>query len=93
MTSLLQEGHSLEAVNYTSPTHPLFLQGVSTEHLMKLVRFGIWSKFMVEKTDKFKNISDVLKAELEVFSKSGYGIRQNFQVKFKFIFLPDLLNI
>ena len=89
LANLLQQGDSLRAIDNTSLAHPSFLQSVPTEHLMKLVRFGIWSQFMVDKSDKFDNISDVLKAELKVFSKSGYGIREDFQVQYKCIFSPD----
>ena len=81
LANLLQQGDSLRAVDNTSQAHPSLLQGVSTEHLIKLVKFGIWSKFMVEKTHKFTNIRDVLKAELKLFSKSGYGMREDFQVQ------------
>ena len=93
LANLLQQGDSMRAVDQTSHAHPSILQGVSTEHLIKLVRFGIWSKFMVEKAHKFNNISDVLKAELEVFSKSGYGIREDFQVQSKCTFSLYHVNI
>ena len=82
LTSLLQEGHSLAAIDDTSPAHPFLLQGVSTEHHIKLVRFGIWSQYMVDKSDQFENTSDVLKSELKIFLKSGYGLREDFQVQY-----------
>lgn len=56
----------MRAVDQTSHAHPSILQSVSTEHIIKLVRFGIWSKFMVKKGEKFNDNGDVLKAELEV---------------------------
>ena len=59
--------------------HPEFVEGLSTEQLLKMLQFGRWSKCRV-KTGNSKTLEDVLRGEMRIFEDAGFGIRSDFQV-------------
>ena len=59
--------------------HPEFVEGLSTEQLLKMLQFGRWSKYRV-KTGKSKTLGDVLRGEIGIFEDAGFGIWDVFQV-------------
>ena len=76
LANLLRQGDS---VDYKTLAHPSFLHGITTEQLIKMFKFGMWAEYMV-RTGNFDTPSDVIKAELDVFEKRGYNLREDFQV-------------
>ena len=59
--------------------HPDFIEGISTEQLLKMLQFGRWSKCRV-RTGESETLGDVLRGELKIFEDAGFGIRDEFQV-------------
>ena len=67
-----------DETDFNTTAHPSFLSGVSTEGLIKMFEFGLWSERMVRK-GKFATLSDVIKAEISIYETDGFGLRDNFQ--------------
>ena len=71
--------------------HPEFVEGLSTEQLLKMLQFGRWSKYWV-KTGMSKTIGDVLRGDLTIYGDDGFGIRDEFQVISKSQKCPNVLK-
>ena len=81
LANLLQAGDSFKSVDYKALAHPSFLQRITTEQFTKMFKFGLWAEYMLDTSDDFTTLSDVVKAELDTFNKSGFNLREDFQVK------------
>ena len=91
LANLLLPGDSLKSVDYNALAHPSFLQRITTDQFIKMFKFGLWAEYQLNASDDFTTLSDVVKAELDTFSKSGFGLREDFKVNitlhpYKYIF-------
>ena len=75
--------HEYQQADYKPVAHPSFLDGMDTEQMFKIFKFGTWAQKMVD-MGKFEALSDVIKAELQVFENRGFPSRKNFQVRKKY---------
>ena len=87
LANLLQLGDTFKSVDYKAMAHPSFLQNLSTDQLIKIFKFELWAKYMQHESGDFDTLSDVIKAEINTFSKSGFNLREDFQVQFILITL------
>ena len=71
--------HEYQQADYKPVAHPTFLEGMGTEQMFKIFKFGTWARKMVDSGD-FETLSDVIKAELQVFENRGFALRADFQV-------------
>ena len=62
--------------------HPSLLENVDTEHFMKMLKFKIWADSKVNKNE-FRTLSEVIKAETQVFEDFNFTKKLEFQVKLK----------
>ena len=83
LASLLQPGDSFMSVDFNSLAHPSFLQKTTTEQFIKMFKFGLWAEHALNSSNDFDTLSDVVKEELDSFSKNGFNLREDFQVKFE----------
>ena len=68
-----------EFTDQRSLAHPSIMENADTKELIKMLKFNIWAENKV-KTNAFKNISEVIKAEVEKFEDHGFVKRADFQV-------------
>ena len=59
-------------------TDPIYLDGVTTEQLLKLFHFPKWLKHMVQK-GKFANYSSAVQEELMPYLDAGFELREDFR--------------
>ena len=83
LASLLQPGDSFKSVDFNSLAHPSFLQKTTTEQFIKMFKFGLWAEYALNTSNDLDTLSDVVKEELDTFSKNGFNLREDFQVKFE----------
>ena len=77
LANLMMPGNITEDHRFLA--HPSFIQRLSVEQILKMVKFELWAKYQVH-TKKFATLSDVLREELKVFEEKGYARREEFQV-------------
>ena len=70
--------HEYQQADYRPVAHPSFLEGMDTEHMFKIFKFGTWAQRMVESGNI--TLSDIIKAELQIFDDMGFALRADFQV-------------
>ena len=85
LANLLQPGVSFKTIDFKALAHPAFLQQITTEQFIKMFKFELWAEYMLNASDDFTTLSDVVKAELDSFEKSGFNLREDFQVKNTYI--------
>ena len=68
-----------ELTDQRSLAHPSIMENADTKELIKMLKFNIWAENKV-KTNEFKTISEVIKAEVEKFEDHGFVKRADFQV-------------
>ena len=84
LANLLLPGDSFKSVDYNALAHPSFLQRITTDQFIKMFKFGLWAEYQLNASDDFTTLSDVVKAELDIFSKSGINLREDFKVNITF---------
>ena len=72
--------HDHASRDYKPVAHPSFLEGMDTDQMFKIFKFGTWARKMVS-TNKFKTLSDVIRGELQIFENGGFPLREDFQVQ------------
>ena len=76
LANLIMPGNITEDQRFLA--HPAFIQELSIEQILKMVKFEIWAKYQVN-TKKFATLTDVLRRELQVFEENGFALREDFQ--------------
>ena len=62
---------------------PSILEKADTKSLTKMLHFKIWVHSKIN-ANEFKNPSDVLRKEIEIFEQHGFAKKSEFQVKLHF---------
>ena len=62
---------------------PSILEKTDTKSLAKMLHFKIWVHSKIN-ANEFKNPSDVLRKEIEIFEQHGFAKKSEFQVKLHF---------
>ena len=62
--------------------HPAFIENLTPNQLLKMFKFGLWTKYKSNLEDANKTLSEVLQEELKVFEDRGFNLRADFQVTY-----------